>query len=112
MNDDQKESLFLAIVQSQDVDMAVQLLSEINVDIYKLPSVGGFLGRKNATLLIRTLPENRDKVLELLRKSCQQRIEYIAIPLESASMPLPTPTPITVGGAIIFDLEIEHYEEL
>jgi uncharacterized protein YaaQ len=74
--------------------------------------VGGFLGRKNVTLLIRTTPEKREKVQEIIKKTCQQRIEYIAIPLESASMPLPTPTPISVGGGIVFDLEIEHYEEL
>ena len=34
------------------------------------------------------------------------------MPLESAPLPLPTPTPITVGGATVFALEVDHYEEI
>lgn len=112
MNNSPHDSLLLAIVQSQDVDMLEQSLSEINIDTNRLPSIGGFLGRKNVTLLIRTPPEKREKVQDVIKSICKQRIEYIAIPLESASMPLPTPTPITVGGGIVIDLEIEQYEEL
>jgi uncharacterized protein YaaQ len=50
--------------------------------------------------------------MEALQKNCRQRVEYIAVPLESAPLPLPDPTPITIGGATIFALEVEHYEEL
>jgi uncharacterized protein YaaQ len=46
------------------------------------------------------------------KENCRQRVEYIAVPLESAPLPLPSPTPITVGGAAVFSLEIEHFEEL
>ena len=49
--------------------------------------------------------------MELLNRTCRQRVEYIAVPLESAPLPMPAPTPVTVGGATIFGLEIEHYEE-
>jgi uncharacterized protein YaaQ len=27
-------------------------------------------------------------------------------------LPMPTPTPITVGGAIVFTFPVEHYEEV
>jgi uncharacterized protein YaaQ len=47
-----------------------------------------------------------------LQETCRQRVEYIAVPLESAPLPLPTPTPITIGGATIFGMEIEHFEEI
>jgi hypothetical protein len=39
-------------------------------------------------------------------------VEYIAVPLESAPLPLPAPTPITIGGLTGFFLKIEHYEEI
>jgi uncharacterized protein YaaQ len=44
-------TVFLAIVQSQDIDSAEDALREIKIDSYRLPSVGGFLGRRIATLL-------------------------------------------------------------
>ncbi len=110
--DSQCSTLILAVIQAQDLEIAQRALANIDVTVTHLPSVGGFLGRRNVTLLIG-LPETlQQKVLDALHESCRQRIEYIAIPLESAPLPLPTPTPITIGGANIFALEIEHYEEM
>ncbi len=105
-------SFLMAIVQSQDVDAAEEALRAISIDYYRLPSVGGFLGRRNATIIIKTPPDSQEQVIEILRKNCRQRFEYIAVPLESASLTLPTPTPISVGGAIIFGIEADYYEEL
>jgi uncharacterized protein YaaQ len=106
-----KTVLLMAIVQSQDVENAENCLQEIGVQANHLPSVGGFLGRKNATLLIPVAEDEMESTLAILQENCRQRIEYIAVPLESAPLPLPTPTPVTIGGATIFGLEIEHYEE-
>ena len=112
MSEASNNSFFMAIVQSQDVDAAEESLRAIGIDYYRLPSVGGFLGRKKATMIIKTPPDTQDKVVEILKKTCRQRFEYIAVPLESASLTLPTPTPISVGGAIVFGIEADHYEEL
>jgi uncharacterized protein YaaQ len=102
----------LAVVQAQDAEVAKESLEKLGMSVARLPSVGGFLGRRNATLVIG-LPENQqENVVEALHQNCRQRIEFIAVPLESAPLPLPTPTPITVGGATILTLEVDHYEEL
>jgi len=47
-----------------------------------------------------------------LSKACRQRVEYLTMPVEGAPMPLPTPVPVTVGGATIFALPVEYFEEL
>ncbi len=112
MENNPDTTVFLAIVQSQDIDSAEDALREIDIDSYRLPSVGGFLGRRNATLLIVTPPDREDQTIDILKKTCRQRIEYIAVPLESASLTLPTPTPINVGGAIVFGIDIEQFKEL
>lgn len=104
--------LLLAVVQAQDAENAQSALAKIGYTITRLPSVGGFLGRRNATLLIGLPESQREAALQALHENCRQRVEYIAVPLESAPLPLPAPTPITIGGATIFALEIEHYEEL
>jgi uncharacterized protein YaaQ len=100
------------VVQGQDAENAEVALVELGFTVTRLPSFGGFLGRRNATLLVALPSERRQDALDALNENCRQRIEYIAVPLESAPLPLPTPTPITIGGATIFTLEIDHYEEL
>ena len=104
--------LMTAIVQEQDVDVAERALALLDVPIFYLASTGGFLGRRNATLFIG-LPEGmEERALVALRKSCRQRIEYLAIPLDGSPMPLPTPVPVTVGGAKVFAVPVERYEEI
>jgi uncharacterized protein YaaQ len=103
--------MLIAVIQAQDIDAANAALKSVNIHATRLPSVGGFLGRRNATLLLGLQPENVEKAKHALQESCRQRIEYLAVPLESAPLPLPTPTPITVGGANIFTVNIERFEE-
>lgn len=104
--------MLMAIVQAQDADVVVEKLDELDISITRLPSVGAFLGRKNATLLVGLPPSKQADIMTAFKDNCRQRVEYIAVPLESAPLPLPSPTPITVGGATIFALDIEHFEEL
>jgi uncharacterized protein YaaQ len=104
--------LLMAVIQSQDVDHAENALEKLNINITRLASTGGFLGRRNATLFLGLLTEQESVVLQTLKKTCRQRVEYIAVPLESAPLPLPAPTPITIGGANIFALDVEHFEEI
>lgn len=108
----ENQVLMMAVVQAQDAELAKEALNDLDVTVDRLPSVGGFLGRRNATLMISMRENQREMVIEALHQSCRQRIEFIAVPLESAPLPLPTPTPITVGGATVFTLDVEHYEEI
>lgn len=105
------DTLLMAVVQAQDAEIVERLLDEMGISITRLPSTGAFLGRRNATLLIGIPIENRQAILDNLRENCRQRIEYIAVPIESAPLPLPTPTPVTVGGATVFTIDVERYEE-
>ena len=107
-----KSVLLMAVVQAQDADNAISTLLELKMSVTRLPSVGGFLGRRNVTLLIGMSESRQGFAMEALKKNCRQRIEYIAVPLESAPLPLPAPTPIPIGGATVFTLEVDHYEEI
>lgn len=104
-------TLLMAVVQAQDADIVEKIFQELNISLTRLPSTGAFLGRRNATLLIGIPFERQQQILDALKENCRQRIEYIAVPLESAPLPMPAPTPVTVGGATVFTLEVEHYEE-
>lgn len=107
-----KDVLLMAVIQAQDVDLAEYSLENMDIHISRLASVGGFLGRRNATLFIGLPAEKQEEVIKIFQKTCRQRVEYIAVPLESAPLPLPAPTPITIGGANIFALDVEFFEEV
>jgi len=107
-----RKLLCLAVVQAQDADIAEDAIRDMGMFVTRLPSQGAFLGRRNATLLICSPKEKLPEILQSLKETCRQRIEYISVPLESAPLPMPSPTPITVGGATVFSLDIDYFEEL
>jgi len=104
--------LLIAIVQDQDLDTAMKALQTIGVPVTYLSSAGGFLGRRNATLLIGLPTEREPDALAALQDACRQRIEYMTLPLEGSPMPMPAPVPVTVGGATVFALPVERFEQI
>jgi uncharacterized protein YaaQ len=110
-NPNKIHALMTAIVQEQDVDLAVRALEGLAAPVTHLASTGGFLGRRNSTLLIGLADGAEEKVIKALQTSCRQRVEYLAVPLEGSPLPMPTPVPVTVGGATIFTLPVERFEE-
>jgi uncharacterized protein YaaQ len=103
--------LLVAVVQDQDLDAATKALQAIGAPVTYLSSAGGFLGRRNATLLIGLPAEKESEALAALREACRQRIEYMTLPLEGSPMPMPAPVPVTVGGATVFALPVERFEQ-
>jgi len=108
----QADVLVLAIVQEQDANAATRALEKMGAFVVYLASTGGFLGRQNATLLISLAQPCIPEVLNVLRQMCRQRVEYLTMPLEGAPLPMPAPLPVTVGGATVFILPLERFEQL
>jgi uncharacterized protein YaaQ len=104
-------TLLIAIIQAQDVEHAHNALAKVGLVMNRLPSSGGFLGQRNLTLLIGVPVGKEGSAIDALRKSCRQRVEFIAVPLESAPLPMPAPTPVTIGGATIFSISVDQFKE-
>lgn len=104
--------LLLAVVQEQDLDAATRALEPLGAPVVYLSSAGGFLGRRNATILVGLPKSNEEAALAVLRQACRQRVEYLTLPMEGTPLPLPAPVPVTVGGASVFALPVERYEEI
>ena len=104
--------LLLLVIQEQDLDAAIRALNALDSPATLLSSTGGFLGRHNATILIGLPVGKEEPVLETLRQTCRQRVEYLTLPMEGTPLPLPAPVPVTVGGATVFTLPVERYEEI
>jgi uncharacterized protein YaaQ len=104
--------ILLAVLQAQDAELVISALNKFGVSAFELSSTGAFLGRKNVTLLIPVQTTNIELILSELKHNCRQRIEYVSMPIEGQPLPIPSPIPITVGGATIFILEIDQYLEV
>jgi uncharacterized protein YaaQ len=104
--------LLVAVVQDQDLETATKALQEVGASLTYLSSAGGFLGRRNATLLIGLPVDKEESALKALQTACRQRIEYMTLPLEGSPMPMPAPVPVTVGGATVFALPVERFEQI
>jgi uncharacterized protein YaaQ len=105
-------SLMMAVIQEQDIEAATRALEPLGATVVYMASAGGFLGRRNATLLIALQEGGEEAALKGLEKSCRQRVEYLTMPLEGSPLPMPTPIPVTVGGATAFTLPVERFEEI
>ena len=112
MNEKNIHRLLFAVVQEQDIDTATRALEALGLPVVFLASAGGFLGRRNATLLVGLSEGREADAIRSLEESCRQRIEYLTLPLEGSPLPMPAPVPITVGGATVFALPVERFEEL
>ncbi len=104
--------LLIAVIQDQDLDAVTESLQHVGASMTYLSSAGGFLGRRNATLLIGLPVEKEEDALIALHDACRQRIEYMTLPLEGSPMSMPAPVPVTVGGATVFALPVERFEQI
>ena len=107
-----ESNVLMAVVQAQDADIAEQALKKIKIDCYQMPSVGGFLGRQNVTLLIHSPQDRNEEIIDILRLSCSRRVEFAAVRMENPQYAIPAPTQITVGGAAVFELTAEKVIKL
>lgn len=107
----QVERLIAAVVQFQDSESAATSLEAHGFSVTRLPSVGGFLGRTNVTLLIGLPAGQEEQLVGVLQSTCRKRVEYLASPLEGSTVLFSTPIPVNVGGATIFTFAVERYEE-
>lgn len=103
--------LMTAIIQKADIDSANQALTQLGFSLAQLPSSGGFLSRGNVTLLIGLPEGSEEEAVNALKFSCQKRVEYLASPLPEISSVMPAAIPVTIGGATIFTIEVEAWEE-
>ena len=104
--------LMAAVIQEPDLENALASLSTLGFSVARLSSTGGFLSRRNITLLIGVQEGREEAAVKALQNSCQRRGEFLSSPLRGGtSMPMPMPTKVTVGGATVFVFEVESYDE-
>jgi len=103
--------LMAAVIQEADLESALASLSKLGFSVARLSSTGGFLSRRNVTLLIGVQKGREEAAVKALQNSCKRRVEIVSSPLRNAGFPMPAPVQVTVGGATVFMFEVESYDE-
>lgn len=106
--------LLVTIVQDQDVSALLEALVENDFRATKLASTGGFLKMGNTTLLIGVDEARLDALLAIVKRTCKRReqaepMPFIPFGRGGLGSRLDK---ITVGGAIIFSVDVERFEKI
>ncbi|MFC0559561.1 cyclic-di-AMP receptor [Halalkalibacter alkalisediminis] len=106
--------LIMAVIQDKDSNRLSDALVKADYRATKLASTGGFLKAGNTTFLIGTEDENVDNVMTIIKDNCQSREQLVA-PISpmggNADSYVPYPVEVQVGGATVFVLPVEQFEQ-
>jgi uncharacterized protein YaaQ len=106
--------LIIAVVQDKDSNRLSNALVKADFRATKLASTGGFLKAGNTTFFIGTDDEKIEEVLEIIKKNCKAREQLVA-PVSpmggNADSYVPYPVEIQVGGATVFVVPVEQFEQ-
>ncbi|MCD4685850.1 MAG: cyclic-di-AMP receptor [Anaerolineae bacterium] len=105
--------LIIAVVQDQDADDTIKALNDAGYRVTRVASTGGFFSVGNTTLLCGVDDSVVETVITILNDSCVRRTRLIpAGPniVESAAM-MGAFVEVEVGGATVFVLDVEHFEQ-
>ena len=101
--------LAIIIVQSDDVLELVDRLVADHFGATRIDAAGGFLRTENAIVLVATHDVRMPTLLEVVRRTCRQRVVAWFPPMVDAMMgAMSEPIDIEVGGAVIFIVPIER----
>jgi uncharacterized protein YaaQ len=104
--------LIIAIVQDEDNTRVTNALMEKGFRATRLATSGGFLRAGNTTMMIGVEDERKEEALEIIKTVCTPRTQTVAAPaptMDAAGFFIPYPVEVTVGGAIVFVLDVEQF---
>ena len=106
--------LIVAVVQDQDSNRLLKVLTDHNFRVTKLATTGGFLKSGNTTFMIGVEDIRVDKALSLIKENGCKRDQMIATvsPMGgNADSYVPYPVEVEVGGATVFVLPVDEFHQ-
>lgn len=104
----------MAVVQDKDSNRLSSALVKADFKATKLASTGGFLRSGNTTFIIGTETPRVNQLLNVIRENCESREQMVA-PISpmggNADSYVPHPVEVEVGGATVFVLSVEEFQQ-
>jgi uncharacterized protein YaaQ len=106
--------LLIAIVQEPDSGPVCEgLIAAGFPGPTRVGSVGGFLAQGNVTLLVAVEARRATEALRAIAERCRTRSQYVhPLPpiVAQSTRDISYPLEVHVSGALIFILDLDHYE--
>lgn len=105
--------LVIAIVQDEDAPALSDAVVARGYRVTRMHTVGGFLRKGNATILIGVEERQISELLTVIRQTCRTRMAFLTAtyPVEMAEPFLSEPIEVQVGGAVVFIVDVERFEQ-
>ena len=104
--------LVIAIIHERDKQKVSDSLLQAGHKFTNIATTGGFLRDGNCTLLVGADDDKVDDVISALSQCCSAREQFVNQPpidaLGAGAMVM-NPVKVTVGGAIIFVVDVERF---
>ena len=107
--------LLMTIIHERDHSRVSETLLTAGYKFTKISTTGGFLRDGNATLMIGVDDDEVETVIGLIRDSCKTREQYVSLPppdVMPAGTFIPNPIKVSVGGAVVFVVDVARFERL
>jgi CPA1 family monovalent cation:H+ antiporter len=102
--------LLLVIVQERDLESAINALAARGIPTTRIRSSGGFLRQANHLILVGLSEGKLDEAVEVLRRTCHSRVEYVSSPFGGVPFETGSALEVKVQGATVFVFDVERCE--
>jgi uncharacterized protein YaaQ len=104
--------MIFAVVNNDDGAVVNAQLIKSGFHVTKLASTGGFLKKGNITFIVGTDDDKVEEVVDIIRRYSKKRTYTTPLDVVSSAAlgGAMTPIEVTVGGATIFVMNVEHFD--
>ena len=107
------DQLMIVVVASAQAGKLIDRLGHHDFHFTKVDSSGGFLQEATLCLFVGIEHERRDQLVKLIRKHCNRRAVFIPAHMDVTQIQgQPLMIEAETGGATIFTLNVERFEQL
>ena len=105
--------MIMAVVSGDDRNAVSAALTKARFSVTKLATTGGFLMSGNTTFLIGVDDDKVSEVIDIIAKHSKKRKQMVpSAGMVDVGMYSAFPVEVTVGGAIVFVMNVERFEKV
>lgn len=110
--------MIISVLNAEDAGMTIEKLNENNFFVTKLASSGGFLKKRNTTIMIGLEDDKVEQAVSIIKEHAGKRTSTVySSPTMSDENMFPgtdmlIPVQMETGGCTIFILNVEDFKKL
>ena len=105
--------MIMAVVSGDDSNAVSAALTKASFSVTKLATTGGFLRSGTTTFLIGVDDDKVSEVIDIIAKHSKKRKQMVpSAGMVDVGMYSAFPVEVTVGGAIVFVMNVERFEKV